>query len=77
MFGDKTVNEEDQKRDREEFFRKILPRLDKQLQGKEFMCGEDITVVDLQYYNEISTVVNLTKVELGEDDYPNLAKWYN
>ena len=36
-----------------------------------------MTVADLQYYNEISTVVHLTKKDLSESEYPNLAQWYN
>jgi len=36
-----------------------------------------MTVADLQYYNEISTVVYLTKKDITEAEYPNLALWYN
>lgn len=36
-----------------------------------------MTAADLLYYNEISTVVALTKKELSDADYPNLAKWFN
>jgi hypothetical protein len=34
-------------------------------------------VADLQYYCEISTIVNLTRRELSESELPNLAQWYN
>jgi glutathione S-transferase len=51
--------------------------LDKQLENKRFFCGEDITIADIQYYCEISTIVALTKKEISAGEYPNLAVWYN
>lgn len=54
-----------------------MPSLDKQLENKRFFCGEDITIADIQYYCEISTIVALTKKEISANEYPNLAVWYN
>ncbi len=36
-----------------------------------------MTVIDLQYYNEISTIVQLTQTELTESKFPNISVWYN
>lgn len=36
-----------------------------------------MTIADLQYYNEIITIVHLTKKEITEKDYPNLGHWLN
>lgn len=77
-FGEKAPTPQELQREQEEFFRKLLPSLDKQLEGKSYFCGEDVTIADIQYYCEISTIVNLTKKDsLSPTDYPNLASWYN
>ena len=47
------------------------------MKEKKYFCGRNVTVADIVYYNEISLIVNLTKKELFEQDYPNLAVWYN
>jgi len=75
--GDKQPNPEDRKRDQEDFFKKVLPRLDHQLASKKYMCGEDITVIDLQYYNEIVTILQLLRFELVDSEFPHLAPWFN
>jgi len=54
-----------------------LPSLDKQLENKRYFCGEDVSIADIQYFCEISTIANLTKKDLNQSDYPNLAVWYN
>ena len=76
-FGDKAPTTQELQREQEEFFKKLLPSLDKQLEGKNFFCGNDVTIADIQYYCEISTIVNLTKREINAADCPNLAEWYN
>lgn len=64
-------------REQDEFYKKLLPQLDRELQNKKYFGGDDITVADIQYYNEIETIVNLTKKELVESELPNLAQWFN
>jgi glutathione S-transferase len=76
-FGEKPPQPQEIQREQDEFFKKLLPQLDKELQNKKYFGGDDITVADIQYYNEISTIVNLTKKELVESELPNLAQWYN
>ena len=76
-FGDKAPSAQELQREQEEFFKKLLPSLDKQLEGKRFFCGDDVSIADIQYYCEISTIVFLTKRELSQQDYPQLAGWYN
>lgn len=72
-FSEKAHPSSDVQREQDEFYKKLLPQLDKELQGKKFFCGNEITVADIQYYNEIATIVNLTKKELSESELPNLA----
>ena len=36
-----------------------------------------MTVADLLYYNEISTVTALTRRYLTNEEFPNLAPWFN
>lgn len=64
--GEKAPSAQELNREQDEFFKKLLPSLDKQLENKRFFCGDDITIADIQYYCEISTLVNLTKKELSE-----------
>lgn len=76
-FGEKAPSDQELNRETEEFFRKLLPSLDKQLEKKEFFCSDEITIADIQYYCEISTILKITKRELSDGDFPNLALWYN
>ena len=76
-FGDKAPSQQELAREQEEFFKKLLPSLDKQLENKRYFCGEDVSIADIQYFCEISTIANLTKKDLNQSDYPNLAVWYN
>lgn len=76
-FGDKPPAPNDYNRDLDEFFKKLLPILNNQLEGKSFFCGQDITIADMQYYCEISTILQLTKKELSETEFPHLSRWFN
>lgn len=75
-FGEKAPPPEDMRRSEDEFFKKILPKLNEVLKNKSYMCGDEMTIVDLQYYNEIVTITLLTKKELAADEFPNLAPWF-
>ena len=75
--GEQPPTPEAVQKEQVEFFSKLLPQLDKELIGKKYCCGDEVTIIDIQYYNQISTIVNLTKHELKESDLPNLAVWYN
>lgn len=76
-FGDRQAPVEDIKRETDEFYKKILPRLEKQISGKKYMVGEGLTVIDLQYYNDIRTIVDLTRQELTNQEFPTLSEWFN
>lgn len=76
-FGEKAPSNQEIQREQDEFYKKLLPQLDRELQNKKYFGGDDITVADIQYYNEISTIVNLTKKDLLESELPNLAQWFN
>ena len=76
-FGDKAPTPQELSREQEEFFKKLLTSLDKQLENKRFFCGDDVTIADIQYYCEIATISQLTKKELNVQDYPHLAEWFN
>lgn len=45
--------------------------------GKYFFCGEELTLVDIMYYNEISTILKMTKKEIDEKELPNLKSWFD
>lgn len=77
-FGEKQPSAEQMKQQSEEFYENILPVLEKQIGNHEYLCGEDAdhTVADIQFYNEIVTVLTLQRKDL-DDKYPNLKKWIN
>ena len=64
-------------RDVNEFFGKILPTIDKLLRGKVYIINEEPSVIDILYYNEISTITKLTKRSLDNEKTPELFTWYN
>lgn len=76
-FGEKVPPADELNREENEFFSKLLPSLDKQLVNKAYFCGNDITIADIQYFQEISTLVHLKKREITASEFPNLAPWYN
>ena len=76
-FGDKAPTEEDKAKELQEFFDRLLPFLNGQLQSKQFFCGNEMTVADLQYYHEILTLLTLTSKDLDENKLPFLSKWYS
>ena len=60
----------------EEFFSNILPVIDQRLANKEYLCGNELTISDIQFYNEIATVLTLLKREIPKNDCPKLANWF-
>ena len=65
------------KKDQEELFNLILPKIDDLLVSRDYICGnEDPSIVDIQYYVELSTVMNLTFKKIEKKDYPNLYAWF-
>ena len=46
-FGDKAPTAQELQREQEEFFKKLLPSLDKQLEGKRFFCGDEVSIADI------------------------------
>lgn len=76
-FGEKAPTPAELQREETEFFDRLLPSLDKQLENKKYFCGNDLTIADIQYYCEISTLVHLKKRELTAEAFPNLAPWFN
>ncbi len=46
-FGEKAPSAQETNREQDEFFRKLLPALDKQLENKNFFGGEEITIADI------------------------------
>lgn len=57
------------------FFEKILPPLNEKLQGEEYF-GKVLSIADLQYYCEISTILLLSSREISKSDLPALHMWY-
>ena len=76
-FGDTQPAPEEMKRDVDEIYKKILPRLESLIEGKDYVLGEDITVIDILYYNEINTIIKLLGKPLSPEEFPHLEPWFN
>lgn len=57
------------------FFEKILPALNEKLQGEQYF-GRVLSIADVQYYSEISTILLLSSREISKSDHPALHTWY-
>ena len=45
-------------------------------QGNKFLCtAMNMTAVDIAFYNEITTVLILSKIKLHKKEYPHLSAW--
>ena len=66
-FGEKQPSPDQLRQQSEEFYENILPVIDKQIGNNDYLCGEDadVTVADIQFYNEIITVLTLQKREIN------------
>mmetsp|Transcript_31507 Transcript_31507/g.23378 ORF Transcript_31507/g.23378 Transcript_31507/m.23378 type:complete len:169 (+) Transcript_31507:228-734(+) len=73
--GSRPPTAEDKQREIYEFFERHLPHLNQSLENKNYFCGEEMTVADIQYYHEIITMLWLTKKELDRAKLPNLYSW--
>eukprot|EP00350_Pseudokeronopsis_sp_OXSARD2_P008266 CAMPEP_0170556314 /NCGR_PEP_ID=MMETSP0211-20121228/16231_1 /TAXON_ID=311385 /ORGANISM="Pseudokeronopsis sp., Strain OXSARD2" /LENGTH=151 /DNA_ID=CAMNT_0010866575 /DNA_START=217 /DNA_END=672 /DNA_ORIENTATION=+ len=73
--GNRPPTAEDKARESYEFFERHLPHLNKSLEQKNYFCGSDMTVADIQYYHEIITLLWLTKREIDKVKLPNLYAW--
>lgn len=58
-----------------EFYQLSLKKLDAALEDKEFVCTEQMSSIDIVFYNEITTVMYLDQYNLKKGDYPHLFQW--
>jgi len=81
VLGGAPTSAEDKQKQRETLFgsRGILNILDKQLESTHgFVCGKSMTIVDVLFYCEISTILSLShgKTDLGADNHA-LNTWFH
>ena len=61
---------------KEEFFDDILVRINDQLANRQFMIAKnEPTVVDIIFYNELSTALLLTRFKGYKKRFPNFRQW--
>jgi hypothetical protein len=59
------------------FFSKILPALNhKLIESKKEYFGGVLSIADLIYYHEISTILLLSTREISKTELPRLHEWY-
>ncbi len=81
VLGGSPATAEDKQKQRNHIYGKhgILSVLDEKLQKTgNYICGTEMTVVDVLIYSEISTIFALTlksAEDLGANN-PNISKWY-
>ena len=62
--------------EKKHLFESLLPALNTKLkEAGKFFCGE-LTVADLTYYFEISTILLLSVKEIKQNEMPNLHEWF-
>ena len=80
-FGDTSFSAEEIDKAKTDFFKVVLKQLNVMLesakpQGNKFLCTPlELTAVDIVFYNEISTVLILSKIKLHKKEFPNLFAW--
>ena len=80
-FGNTQFSAEDVDSAKTDFFQVVLKQLNCMLdsakpQGNKFLCTPlELTAVDIVFYNEISTVLILSKIKLHKKEFPNLFAW--
>jgi hypothetical protein len=60
-----------QEQEKKVFFEKILPSLNQKLEGEQYF-GKVLSIADVQYYSEISTILLLSSREISKSDLPAL-----
>ena len=59
-----------------QFYKQILTQVDSMLDNSNYLCtSAHMSIVDLAFYNEISTVMYIEGNKMFKGDYPNLYKW--
>lgn len=59
-----------------EIRRRVLPQLELLLKGRQFFCGDELTIIDIQIYCELTTVSELLEEKLIDgQNLPNLHSW--
>ena len=71
----KTVEANQLESVKNEFYQVSLKKLDAALENKEFVCTEQMSTIDIVFYNEITTVMYLDQYNLKKGDYPHLFQW--
>ncbi len=74
--GERPPSTEEVRNTLDEFFKNIVPVLNKRVSQNEYMCGDYITAADIMIYNELKTVLVLHKKEVTSKDTPNLYSWF-
>lgn len=76
--GEKSEERQKQlKREKDEYFTRMLSALNSQL-TKKYFCGETISLIDLVYYNDIVTISYLTNKNLKDcSELKNIIAWYD
>ena len=60
-----------------ELEKRILPTFNKLLEKKQFFCGSELTVFDIQIYSEITSIAALTQEHtiIKRSQLSNLSAW--
>ena len=56
--------------EKRKFFDFILKSLNEKLIKSAYFCGDKVTLADMTYYSEVSTVMLMLGEEIDEKEYP-------
>ena len=78
-FGEREYSSEEKAANQKEIWEMILPKMEEFLSDKQrdFMCShESLTIIDIQYYNELNQILFLDYSQnISQDNFPELTKW--
>jgi glutathione S-transferase len=73
---DSQYSEFEEQKEIEILFNIILPNLEESLDGgKYFLCGNDISIADIAYFNELTNILSVLEMEIDTKKYPNADRW--
>jgi len=80
-FGEREVSQDDHVSIDNEIWEIIFVKLEENLtdKGRDFFCSDDkITIVDIQYYNDIMQILTITSAfeDFKDAKYSKLNEWF-
>ena len=73
QFEGKPMPDEDKKKELMDKYNSCMKMIEDALDGHSYLTGDDLSIADIQLYNEIT--LNQMMLKLDYEDYPNIKAW--